>query len=92
MSLKNAYLQKVYDKVVAKNPNEAEFQQAVYEVLESITPAIEKNPAYEKANIIERMVEPERMITFRVTWVDDNGNVQVNRIEKFFDYSSYGWR
>ena len=53
MSLKNAYLQKVYDKVVAKNPNEAEFQQAVYEVLESITPAIEKNPAYEKANIIE---------------------------------------
>ena len=79
MSLKNAYLQKVYDKVVAKNPNEAEFQQAVYEVLESITPAIEKNPAYEKANIIERMVEPERMITFRVTWVDDNGNVQVNR-------------
>lgn len=79
MSLKNAYLQKVYDKVVAKNPNEAEFQQAVYEVLESITPAIEKNSAYEKANIIERMVEPERMITFRVTWVDDNGNVQVNR-------------
>ena len=79
MSLKNAYLQKVYDKVVAKNPGEAEFHQAVYEVLESITPAIEKNPAYEKANIIERMVEPERMITFRVTWVDDNGNVQVNR-------------
>ena len=52
MSLQNAYLQKVYDKVVAKNPNEAEFQQAVYEVLESITPAIEKNPAYEKANIL----------------------------------------
>lgn len=79
MSLKNAYLQKVYDKIVVKNPGEAEFHQAVYEVLESITPAIEKNPAYEKANIIERMVEPERMITFRVTWVDDNGNVQVNR-------------
>ena len=79
MSLQNAYLQKVYDKVVAKNPNETEFQQAVYEVLESITPAIEKNPAYEKANILERMVEPERIIQFRVTWVDDNGNVQVNR-------------
>lgn len=79
MSLKNAYLQKVYDKVVDKNPGESEFHQAVYEVLESITPAIEKNPAYEKANIIERMVEPERMITFRVTWVDDNGNVKVNR-------------
>ncbi len=79
MSLKNAYLQRVYDKVVAKNPGEAEFHQAVYEVLESITPAIEKNPAYEKANIIERMVEPERVIQFRVTWVDDNNNVQVNR-------------
>lgn len=79
MSLQNAYLNKIYDQVVAKNPGEAEFHQAVYEVLESITPAIEKNPAYEKANIIGRMVEPERMITFRVTWVDDNGNVQVNR-------------
>ena len=50
-------------KLLLKNPGEAEFHQAVYEVLESITPAIEKNPAYEKANIIERMVEPERMIT-----------------------------
>ena len=69
MSLKKRIFTEVYDKVVAKNPNEAEFQQAVYEVLESITPAIEKNPAYEKANIIERMVEPERMITFRVTWL-----------------------
>ncbi len=79
MSLKNAYLQNVYNKVVEKNPGESEFHQAVYEVLESITPAIEKNPAYEKANIIGRMVEPERVIQFRVTWVDDNGNVQVNR-------------
>ena len=79
MSLNNTYLQKVYDNVVAKNPGEAEFHQAVYEVLESIIPAVEKNPAYEKANIIGRMVEPERVIQFRVTWVDDNGNVQVNR-------------
>ena len=79
MSLQNAYLQKVYDNVVAKNPNESEFHQAVYEVLESIAPAVEKNPAYEKANIIGRMVEPERFVQFRVTWVDDAGNVQVNR-------------
>ena len=79
MSLQNAYLQKVYENVVAKNPNESEFHQAVYEVLESIAPAVEKNPAYEKANIIGRMVEPERFVQFRVTWVDDAGNVQVNR-------------
>lgn len=79
MSLQNAYLEKVYDKVVAKNPGEKEFHQAVYEVLETIRPAIERNPAYEKANILERIVEPERFVQFRVTWVDDNGNPQVNR-------------
>lgn len=79
MSLQNAYLQSIYDKVVTKNPGEKEFHQAVYEVLESITPAIEKNPAFEKANIVGRLVEPERFVQFRVTWVDDQGNVQVNR-------------
>lgn len=79
MSLDNQYLQKVYDKVVEKNPGEVEFHQAVYEVLETIRPAIEQNPAYEKANIVERIVEPERFVQFRVTWVDDNGNPQVNR-------------
>ena len=77
--MKNSYLQSVYDSVVKRNPNEPEFQQAVYEVLESLEPVIEKNPKYEAAGIIERMVEPERMISFRVSWVDDNGKVNVNR-------------
>ena len=77
--MKNSYLQSVYDGVVKRNPNEPEFQQAVYEVLESLEPVIEKNPKYEAAGIIERMVEPERMISFRVSWVDDNGKVNVNR-------------
>ncbi len=77
--IKNEYLKKVYADVEARNPNEPEFQQAVYEVLESLEPVIEQNPKYEAAGIIERMVEPERQIFFRVPWVDDNGKVQVNR-------------
>ncbi|MBE6764080.1 MAG: NADP-specific glutamate dehydrogenase [Ruminococcaceae bacterium] len=75
----NAYLDRVYADVQARNPGETEFLQAVHEVLESIKPVIEQNPAYEKAGVVERMVEPERQIFFRVPWVDDNGNVQVNR-------------
>ncbi|MBQ3069883.1 MAG: NADP-specific glutamate dehydrogenase [Clostridia bacterium] len=77
--LNNEYLKKVYADVEARNPNEPEFQQAVYEVLESLEPVIEQNPKYQEAGIIERMVEPERQIFFRVPWVDDNGKVQVNR-------------
>jgi len=77
--IKNEYLKKVYADVEARNPNEPEFQQAVYEVLESLEPVIEQNPKYEAAGVIERMVEPERQIFFRVPWVDDNGKVQVNR-------------
>jgi len=77
--IQNEYLKKVYADVEARNPNEPEFQQAVYEVLESLEPVIEQNPKYEAAGIIERMVEPERQIFFRVPWVDDNGKVQVNR-------------
>ncbi len=77
--INNEYLRRVYADVEARNPNEPEFQQAVYEVLESLEPVIEQNPAYEKAGVIERMVEPERQIFFRVPWVDDNGKVQVNR-------------
>ena len=77
--LKSEYLKKVYADTEKRNPGEAEFLQAVYEVLESIEPVVEANPQYEKAGIIERMVEPERQIFFRVPWVDDNGNVQVNR-------------
>ncbi len=76
---KNEYLKKVYAQVEARNPGEPEFLQAVHEVLESIEPVVEQNPAYEKSGVIERMVEPERQIFFRVPWVDDNGKVQVNR-------------
>ncbi len=77
--LKSEYLKKVYADVEARNAGEKEFLQAVYEVLVSIEPVVESNPNYEKWGIIERMVEPERQVMFRVSWVDDNGNVQVNR-------------
>jgi len=76
---KSEYVNKVYAQVEARNAGEPEFLQAVKEVLESLEPVIAANPQYEKNGILERMVEPERMITFRVSWVDDNGNVQVNR-------------
>ncbi len=79
MSINNAYLKRVYEQVEKRNPGESEFLQAVYEVLESLEPVIEQHPEYEKAGLMERLVEPERQITFRVPWVDDNGNVQVNR-------------
>jgi len=79
MSIKNAYLNKVMEDVVKRNPGEPEFHQAVTEVLESLEPVIEKNPDFEKKGLIERMVEPERMVSFRVSWVDDSGKVQVNR-------------
>ena len=65
--------------VIEKNPGEKEFHQAVQEVVESVMPFIEKNPKYKKAKILERMVEPERIIMFRVPWVDDAGEIQVNR-------------
>ncbi len=79
MTFKNEYVQRVYDSVVARNPNEPEFLQAVGEVLESLIPVVEKNPAIEKNAILERITEPERMIQFRVSWMDDNGGVHVNR-------------
>ena len=77
--LKNEYLKKVYAQVEQRNAGEPEFLQAVLEVLESLEPVVEQDPKFEKAGVIERMVEPERMITFRVPWVDDKGQVQVNR-------------
>ena len=77
--LTNEYLKRVYEGLEKRNANEPEFLQAVREVLESIQPVVEKHPEYEKAGLIERMVEPERIITFRVPWVDDQGKVQVNR-------------
>ena len=79
MSLKNEYLKKVLEDVKKRNPGEEEFHQTVSEVLESLEPVVEKNPIYIEKGIIDMMVEPERIIKFRVPWVDDNGNVQVNR-------------
>ncbi|MEA3457952.1 MAG: Glu/Leu/Phe/Val dehydrogenase dimerization domain-containing protein, partial [Candidatus Thermoplasmatota archaeon] len=67
------------EKVIEKNPGEKEFHQAVQEVVESVMPFIERNPKYKKAKILERMVEPERTIMFRVPWIDDKGEIQVNR-------------
>ena len=77
--LTNEYLKRVYEGLEKRNANEPEFLQAVREVLESIQPVVEKHPEYEKAGLIERLVEPERIITFRVPWIDDQGKVQVNR-------------
>ncbi len=79
MTIKNAYLKKVYDKVVARDPDQALFHQAVREFLESLDPVLEKDKSYETNGIIDRLVEPERVIMFRVPWLDDKGNVQVNR-------------
>ena len=76
---KNQYLNELMERVIMRNANEPEFHQTVKEVLESIEPVIEKRPDYITSGVLERMVEPERIIKFRVPWVDDNGNVQVNR-------------
>ena len=76
---KSEYLNKVYADVEKRNGNEPEFLQAVRDVLESLEPVVAADDKFEKNGVIERMVEPERMITFRVSWVDDNGVVQVNR-------------
>ncbi|MCB9851162.1 MAG: NADP-specific glutamate dehydrogenase [Phycisphaerales bacterium] len=65
--------------VIAKNPEQKEFHQAVHEVVESLMPVLDKHPEYRKAKILERIVEPERVLMFRVPWVDDRGDVQVNR-------------
>ena len=79
MSIKNAYLNEVYQGLAKRNAEQKEFLQAVEEVLESLEPVVEAHPEYEKASLIERLVEPERIIMFRVPWVDDAGKVQVNR-------------
>jgi glutamate dehydrogenase (NADP+) len=75
-----SYVDEVYDRVVSQNPGEAEFHQAVKEVLDSLKLVIEANEEkYRKMGLLERLVEPERIISFRVPWVDDNGQVQVNK-------------
>ncbi len=71
--------QEIYDQVVRRNRGEVEFHQAVKEVLDSLEPILAKHPEYMKAKILERIVEPERQVFFRVPWVDDSGEVQVNR-------------
>ena len=73
------YLNDLYDRVVKRNAGETEFHQTVREVLESIEPVLIQSPKYIESGVIERMVEPERIIKFRVPWIDDNGKVQVNR-------------
>ncbi len=79
MAIKNAYLKNVYEGLVTRNGEQKEYLQAVEEVLESLEPIIEARPDFVDAGIIERIVEPERTVMFRVTWVDDAGKVQVNR-------------
>ena len=75
-----SYTDEVYERVVAQNPGEPEFHQAVKEVLDSLKVVIDKNEEeYRKLAVLERLVEPERIISFRVPWTDDNGNVQVNK-------------
>jgi len=79
MAIKNEYLKTVYMGLEQRNADQPEFLQAVREVLESLEPVIEARPELQEAGIIERLVEPERIIMFRVSWVDDKGKVQVNR-------------
>ncbi len=74
-----SYIEKVIEEVKRKNANEPEFIQTVTEVLSSLAPYVEKHPEFEEAALLERLTEPERIIMFRVSWVDDNGKVQVNR-------------
>ena len=74
-----SYVKNVLEQVKEKNQNQPEFIQAVSEVLPTLEPVFTKHPEYEKAALLERLVEPERVVMFRVPWVDDKGNVQVTR-------------
>lgn len=79
MELKNSYLKQVYDQVCKRDPDQKEFQQAVFEVLQSFEPVAEQTPELLEGGLLERLVEPERLLQFRVAWVDDSGKTQVNR-------------
>ena len=79
MSDLHAKLRDVYDEVLRRNPGESEFHQAVHEVLDSLGPVVAKHPEYTDSAVIRRLCEPERQIIFRVPWVDDSGDVQINR-------------
>ena len=74
-----SYVNQVLDNLIQKNPGETEFHQAAKEVLTSLAPAIDRHPEYQKAGLLERLTEPERVVMFRVPWIDDNGAVRVNR-------------
>ncbi|MEG1774245.1 MAG: Glu/Leu/Phe/Val dehydrogenase dimerization domain-containing protein, partial [Oscillospiraceae bacterium] len=75
----NAYVERVIEEVKKKNASEPEFCQTVEEVLSSLSPVIDQHPEYEKADLLGRMVEPDRLVSFRVTWTDDNGIAHTNR-------------
>ena len=76
---RSAYAEELMTHVRVKNSGETEFHQAVHEVVESLAPVLERHPEYVEEKILERLVEPERVIVFRVPWVDDRGGIQVNR-------------
>ncbi len=84
------YVERCIELCKQKNPGEVEFHQTVEEVLSSLKPVIEKHPEYEEAALLERLTEPERGITFRVVWVDDNGKVQVNKGYRYQFNSAIG--
>ena len=88
--MSNQYIERVIADCIKNNPGEVEFHQTVEEVLHSLAPVIEKHPEYEKAGILERIVVPERGITFKVEWVDDEGKVQVNKGYRYQFNSAIG--
>ena len=79
MSIKNKYLAGLMERVIKRNPNEPEFHQAVEEMLETLDNVADRHPEYIEKGVFDMIVEPERIIKFRVPWMDDNGNIQVNR-------------
>ena len=86
----NQFVDSIMEKVIARNPGESEFLQAVKEVLDSLGPVLDKHPEYVDAKILERLVEPERQIMFRVPWQDDKGEIQINRGFRFEFSSAIG--
>lgn len=88
--MSNQYIERVIEDCKKNNPGEVEFHQTVEEVLHSLAPVIEAHPEYEEHAILERLVEPERGITFKVTWVDDNGKIQVNKGYRYQFNSAIG--
>ena len=72
-------MESIYQQIISRNPGEPEFHQALFEVLETLTPVLERHPEYHQEKIIERLCEPERQVIFRVPWEDDNGELHINR-------------